>query len=64
MDDLSATDDLGPWFRFLERRLKMKPLGFVHGMKHSVDPRIHCGFHHHPHIEIVYHPIGRGRHAR
>ncbi|PAW76150.1 MAG: hypothetical protein B9S32_16150 [Verrucomicrobia bacterium Tous-C9LFEB] len=48
------------WKRFFQNQARQKPLVFVHGMRHAV-PIGTCAVHTHPVLEIIYHPMGKGR---
>jgi AraC-like DNA-binding protein len=48
------------WLRFAEKCADEPPLEFIHGMRLAAKRGVCCSVHHHPEIEIVYHPTGTG----
>ena len=55
-----AVETLSDWSGFLDSQTTQRPLAFIAGMRHVVGKGPSCGFHSHPAIEIVYHPVGAG----
>jgi AraC-like DNA-binding protein len=52
--------EMKAWKELSKRCALKRPLGFVHGMRHTVGRGVCCEVHSHREVEIVFHPTGRG----